>query len=112
MRALVLLFCLVACSCVSSLLPYNLQHAVVDPKSGLSRAEIEQIIDTVTRKSHRMIFALTRSPAERSRPGEVYVYAVAEPDQGGQMMYILRKFEDGQWHITSYGPGGAVVFNG
>lgn len=98
-RILILVLSLSVFGCARTVYHYNLQHAYVAPAAGLSEDEAEQVIRTVTKKSLRMIIAVTRS-AEQNK---VVVYTDNGDD--GLMVYNLKKFEDGLWHIVDYGTG-------
>src|SRR5207253_11138463 len=95
-RILSVLVLLCVAGCARTVYNYNLQHAYVAPAAGLSEDEAEQVIRTVTKKSLRMIIAVTRAPEQN----KVVVYT----DNGdeGVMVYNLQKFGDGLWHIVDY----------
>jgi hypothetical protein len=85
--------------CARTVYHYNVEHAYVAPAAGLSAEETDQVIRTVTKKSLRMIIGITRN----SEGNKVIVYT----DNGdeGLMVYNLKKFDDGLWHIVDYGEG-------
>ena len=88
-----------AAGCARTVYHYNLEHAYIAPAVGLSEDEADQVIRTVTKKSLRMIIAITRSPKQN----EVVVYT--DNGEEGLMVYNLKKFDDGLWHIVDYGAG-------
>lgn len=98
-RVLSVLLLLCIAGCARTVYHYNLQHAYVAPAAELSEDEAEQVIRAVTKKSLRMIIAVTRAPQQN----KVIVYT----DNGdeGVMVYNLQKFDDGLWHIVDYGAG-------
>jgi hypothetical protein len=98
-RVLAAFILLNAAGCARTVYHYNVQHAYVAPAAGLSEDEADQVIRTVTKKSLRMIIAVTRAPEQN----KVIVYT----DNGdeGVMVYNLQKFDDGLWHIVDYGAG-------
>ena len=98
-RVLSALLLVSVAGCARTVYHYNLQHAYVASAAGLSQEEAEQVIRTVTKKSLRMIIAVTRAPEQ----DKVVVYT----DNGdeGLMVYNLKKFDDGLWHIVDYGAG-------
>jgi len=98
-RILILVVLLSAAGCARTVYHYNLQHAYIAPAAGLSEDEADQVIRTVTKKSLRMIIAVTRSPKQN----QVVVYT--DNGEDGLMVYNLKKFDDGLWHIVDYGAG-------
>src|SRR6266478_5448395 len=98
-RILLVIMVLGAAGCARTVYHYNLEHAYVAPAAGLSEDEAEQVIRTVTKKSLRMIIAVTRSPEQNK--------VVVNTDNGddGLMIYNLKKLDDGLWHIVDYGAG-------
>ena len=98
-KCVVMIMLLAVGGCARTVYHYNVEHAYVAPAAGLSAEETDQVIRTVTKKSLRMIIGITRN----SEGNKVIVYT----DNGdeGLMVYNLKKFDDGLWHIVDYGEG-------
>jgi hypothetical protein len=101
-KILLVIVSLSAAGCANAVYHYNLQHAYVARAAELSPEEADQVIRTVTKKSLRMIISVTRRP-ERNE-----VIVCTDNGEEGLMVYNLKKFDDGLWHIVQYGEGSSM----
>src|SRR4051812_30515382 len=93
--------------CANAVYRYNMKHAEVAERTGLSEDEVEQVIRTVTQKSLRLIIGITR--AQDKGHDRVIVYTQEGEEEGGMMVYRLEKSADGLWRIVSYGRSHVMV---
>ena len=102
-----LVACIVLSGCVTERYTNNMQHAHVSSNVRIPRAELEQIVRTITKTTINPIVCISSSSAVYS--GEITVYTELQPEPQRFMDYDLQKQPDGLWHIISRGRSSVIA---